>query len=262
MKIINHLFMLMLALAMGQVNPLSAQKQEELSGSYKAMFFCVKKEGMSDADFRDWVLNKHVPMVKQFPKVRGYVQNFVLEKPEEVPYDLIVELWFDNAEDMAAAYETEIGKAAVADVENGLAGFPPSIAVHEVPITDAPMYKGEKQPGFKAIWLAEIKRGWDYQEYIVAHLMHYSPVAKRVPGMKGYFMNFLRNPQQEQPVATLVAETWFDSKEGAMTGLSNKNIVAQLKPKRDKLLATDPIMIVVEEHVLLAPPNYRSESLK
>lgn len=255
------LFAMLLLLLAGLSQPasLTAQGHQQVADHHKAIFFCQKKKGLSDADFRDWVLNTHVPMVKQFPKIRGYVQNFVLDAPDAFPYDLVVEIWFDHAEDMAAAYATEIGKTAVADVENGLAGFPPSMTVHEVAITDVPRHSGTQQPGYKVLWMAERHPDLDYKEYQLAQLMHYSPIAKRVPGMLGYTLNFLQQPEQEAEdgLYSAVVGTWWASKESAMEGLSTEAIMKKLKPKQGVMLAGPPIMVAVEEHVLIQPPSYR-----
>lgn len=255
------LFALLLFFLAGLSRPgsLKAQSHEQASNYHKAIFFCNKKEGLSDADFRDWVLNTHVPMVKQFPKIRGYVQNFVTDAPEEFPYDLVVEVWFDDAADMAAAYETEIGKQAVADVENGLAGFPPSMTVHEVAVIDAPFHAGSKQPGYKILWMAKRNPELEYKDYQLVQLMHYSPIAKRIPGMLGYTLNFLQQPEQEVEDAlySAVVGTWWAGKESAIEGLSTEAIMKELKPKQGVMLAGPPMMVAVEEHVLIQPPAYR-----
>jgi uncharacterized protein (TIGR02118 family) len=255
------LFVMLLVFLAGLSRPetLTAQAHQQVADHHKAIFFCKKKEGLSDADFRDWVLNTHVPMVKQFPRIRGYVQNFVTDTPEGFPYDLVVEIWFDHAADMAAAYEAEIGKQAVADVENGLAEFPSSMTVHEVAVIDAPFHAGSKQPGYKVLWMAERHPELDYKDYQLAQLMHYSPIAKRVPGMLGYTLNFLQQPEKEAEdgLYSAVVGTWWASPESAMEGLNTEAIMKKLKPKQGVMLAGPPLMVPVEKHVLIQPPNYQ-----
>jgi hypothetical protein len=194
------------------------------------------------------------------PGVKGYVQNFVLEKPDGFPYDLIVELWFDNEADYAAAYESEAGKIAVADVPNALSEFPVSIPAYEVPITDAPMPDQEQQGMFKGIWVANHHPELDYRDYQLGQMMTYSPLAKRFPGMDGYTLNFTRTPEDPDQPFTLVVNTWFESQEVMAQSFSSRaESMAKLKNKQKVLLESPAVMVPVQEYVLVPPPSYVSK---
>ncbi len=79
---------------------------------FKAMILLKRKDGLSDADFRDWWLNRHAPLVRHLPRLRQAVFNVT---QGEADYDGVSELWFDSQADFEAAYATDAGKAVAAD---------------------------------------------------------------------------------------------------------------------------------------------------
>ncbi len=260
MRTIHTILILSLLSAVLVPNSALAQPPKEVVDHFKAIFFCKKKADLSDEAFKSWVLDTHVPMVKSMPGVKGYVQNFVLEKPDGFPYDLVVELWFDNEADYAAAYDSEAGKMAVADVPNGLSEFPVSIPVYEVPIRDAPMPEEVHQSKFKGMWVANHNPELDYRDYQLGQLMTYSPLAKRFPGMEGYTLNFNRTPEDPEKVYSLVVNTWFDSQEAMMRSFSSRSdMMSRLKEKQKVLLENQAVMIPVQEYVLVRPPSYQGD---
>ena len=80
----------------------------------KAIILLIRKEGATHADFVDWWLNRHAPLARQLPRLRKAVFN-VVDQPGDGQPDGVSELWFDSIDDFTAAYESEIGKAVVAD---------------------------------------------------------------------------------------------------------------------------------------------------
>ena len=80
----------------------------------KAIILLTRKEGTTHADFVDWWLNRHAPLARRLPRLRKAVFN-VVEQPGDGQPDGVSELWFDSIDDFAAAYDSEIGKAVVAD---------------------------------------------------------------------------------------------------------------------------------------------------
>ena len=61
-----------------------------------------------------WWLDSHAPLARQLPGLRKAVFN-VIDQPGDGQPDGVSELWFDSIDDFTAAYESEIGKAVVAD---------------------------------------------------------------------------------------------------------------------------------------------------
>jgi uncharacterized protein (TIGR02118 family) len=91
----------------------------------KIVFCLRRKPGLSIAEFQDYWLNKHGPMVRQYGPLIGmrrYVQSHRLTDPRYVtagvasrksgvePYDGIAEAWFDDIEAVNAATSTQEGK--------------------------------------------------------------------------------------------------------------------------------------------------------
>jgi len=80
----------------------------------KAIILLTRKEGATHADFVDWWLNRHAPLARQLPRLRKAVFN-VVDQPGDGQPDGVSELWFDSIDDFTTAYDSEIGKAVVAD---------------------------------------------------------------------------------------------------------------------------------------------------
>jgi uncharacterized protein (TIGR02118 family) len=80
---------------------------------FKAIILLTRRDDMTSADFRNWMLVRHSPLAKQLPGVRKLVFNIV-ENPDS-GYDGVSELWFDTRAAFDAAYQTEIGKAVAGD---------------------------------------------------------------------------------------------------------------------------------------------------
>jgi uncharacterized protein (TIGR02118 family) len=95
------------------------------------MTFCLtRKTGMSLAEFQDYWLNQHGPLVKSVAealRIKKYVQLHTREVPENdaarasragslkaAPeiYDGVAELWWASLDDMKKAVSTEAGLAA------------------------------------------------------------------------------------------------------------------------------------------------------
>jgi len=101
----------------------------------KRVTIMTRKPGMSREAFADYWTNTHGPLLASHPAVRRFVINVTREFVRfsvrnadpadplrstiltQVP-DGVVELWFDNAEDMNAMYASEFAKRLVADAEN------------------------------------------------------------------------------------------------------------------------------------------------
>jgi hypothetical protein len=75
---------------------------------FKILLLMKRRPGMSVEDFRDYYENHHVPLAMRngggIPLLR-YVRRYLEPQPnaetgrnDELPYDVITELWFDNEE--------------------------------------------------------------------------------------------------------------------------------------------------------------------
>jgi uncharacterized protein (TIGR02118 family) len=95
------------------------------------LVFCVRrKEGMDLADFQRYWRETHGPLVAanaEALRIRRYAQVHRRDTSldglarqqrgiESEPYDGAAELWWDSAEDIAAALEAEEGRRAAAEL--------------------------------------------------------------------------------------------------------------------------------------------------
>ncbi|MCB2079986.1 MAG: EthD domain-containing protein [Novosphingobium sp.] len=74
--------------------------------AYKILLFMKRRPGMSIEDFRDYYENRHVPLCMKYTQgISRYVRRYIEPQRhaesgtnEELPYDVITELWFDDEE--------------------------------------------------------------------------------------------------------------------------------------------------------------------
>jgi len=72
--------------------------------AWKILLFMKRKPGMSMDAFRDYYENRHVPLAMQHSQgIARYVRRYIEPQRhaesgtcEELPYDVITELWFDD----------------------------------------------------------------------------------------------------------------------------------------------------------------------
>lgn len=72
--------------------------------AYKILLFMKRKPGMSIEAFRDYYENRHVPLCRKYTagvsrNIRRYLNpqpNAESGRNDELPYDVITELWFDD----------------------------------------------------------------------------------------------------------------------------------------------------------------------
>jgi hypothetical protein len=84
---------------------------------------------MTDEDFRrEWIA--HRDLVRKMPGVSGYRQNVVIARErvkghscgyDDLPIDGIVELWFEDAGTLDAAFSSLAGRATMAHAKTFLA---------------------------------------------------------------------------------------------------------------------------------------------
>ena len=88
----------------------------------KRVSFIQRKAGMSFEQFKHEWWYVHGDFVRKFKGVRGYCQSLILDRVcngrslsyEEVPFDGIVELYFDDLEGLNGDFASEVGKTAQA----------------------------------------------------------------------------------------------------------------------------------------------------
>ena len=93
---------------------------------YKAQIWLRKKDGMSDEDFRKYWLETHAPISRDgYEHLKGYVVNVVTGAPkgQDVPFDGIAELTWEDREGFVADMKSEVARAGSEDLANFTDGF-------------------------------------------------------------------------------------------------------------------------------------------
>ena len=84
------------------------------SNDYKILLFMKRRPGMTMDDFVDYYENRHVPLaLKYASRMSGYTRRYLTPQPtpetgqtDELPYDVITELSFDDETTFAALSNT------------------------------------------------------------------------------------------------------------------------------------------------------------
>jgi uncharacterized protein (TIGR02118 family) len=97
---------------------------------YKILLLMKRRSGMSVEEFRDYYENRHVPLcLKYTAGVSRYIRRYLDPQPnaesgrnDELPYDVITELWFDDEATWQATVQyiatTVMPDEVVADEKN------------------------------------------------------------------------------------------------------------------------------------------------
>ena len=89
-----------------------------------------KREDMTHEQFVNHWMTTHAQLCLKLPKMRRYSVNLVdRERFPKFGYDGFSELWFDNEEDMMAAFASPEGKTLLADLPNFTSVIDPIISV-------------------------------------------------------------------------------------------------------------------------------------
>lgn len=90
----------------------------------------VRKEGWTHGEFLDYLRNDHAELVEQLPNLRKYAVSVPADLheydvpfpngPDDADYDAIVELYFEDIDDLFASLESEVGEELHEDAETFL----------------------------------------------------------------------------------------------------------------------------------------------
>jgi uncharacterized protein (TIGR02118 family) len=87
----------------------------------KIIFVLRRREGITLEEFlREWSSERHISIVQAVPGLTRWVQNHVVPDPEQgEPFcDGIGELWFESAEAVPQALQSQEFAAAVEDAQS------------------------------------------------------------------------------------------------------------------------------------------------
>lgn len=66
----------------------------------KRIILLRRKPGMSREEFKDYWVNNHAKTVGSFPEVKKYTVNYFTSTDDNIPFDGVAELWFEDEEAM------------------------------------------------------------------------------------------------------------------------------------------------------------------
>lgn len=86
----------------------------------KLVALVKRKAGLSQDRFRAYWVDRHAPLARQIPGMRGYRINVALDAGglPSAPYDGSAEIWFDDRAAMDTGLGSPQGDIAGADTEN------------------------------------------------------------------------------------------------------------------------------------------------
>lgn len=101
----------------------------------KRMMLVPKREDLSNEEFRSYLDQTHIPLVKRLPGLRRLRVNYVQASGDgSVPtFACVGEEWYDDAEAMQAAFSGPEGQAVKEDGPK-LAGHTQILVVEEVEV--------------------------------------------------------------------------------------------------------------------------------
>jgi uncharacterized protein (TIGR02118 family) len=82
----------------------------------KMVVLLVRTESLGYEEFLSHWENEHVPLVEELPGVQRYVTSHPTD-PEKSAYDGVAEVYFEDMDTLAAAFDSEAGEALLADAE-------------------------------------------------------------------------------------------------------------------------------------------------
>ena len=86
----------------------------------KMLILLERREDMTYDEFEEYYMEEHAPMVERMPNVERYVNDLPTD-PGRSAYDAVAELWFEDANALGAAFDSEAGQAVKADAEEFVA---------------------------------------------------------------------------------------------------------------------------------------------
>lgn len=86
----------------------------------KAFVLIHRRPDLNWDEFSRYFRDIHGPLARQLPGLRYYEQHHFRSAffGGEAPCDAIAELWFDDVDALRAAFESDAGRAALADNPN------------------------------------------------------------------------------------------------------------------------------------------------
>jgi uncharacterized protein (TIGR02118 family) len=217
---------------------------------FNSIVLCQKIDTMTRDEFVQYAKKVHVPLVLAMPGIRHYQANFMLASDEALPYDGVIHLWFDSAEDLEKAYASPEGRKALADAP----------ACVKMPTTSIPVTENwlinevQHNRMFKAIFLASRKEGMSMEAFREYQMNIHVPLVLKIPGMRGYKVDFARHQPEPAPYDAVIS-LWFNSSDDFQTGMSSPEAQHAIADQSN-FLDSQAVMLLCEEYHVEDPRDF------
>jgi hypothetical protein len=251
---------------------------------FKQMFMMKRRPGLTLDAFKHHYENVHAKFGEQFLQLaRRYMRRYVTPQKNpltheaiELPFDVIMEIWWDSREDSKAdlkrAHELNLFPAIAEDEKKVFSTSDnPVFTVEEydsvLPRAVARNSTGD-DPKFKLVFLLKRRPGMTLDEFKDYYENHHSKFGEQLmPGARRYVRRYVRpqkNPLTGNPVELgfdVVMENWWDSKadyEACMEKAAAGGYHKLIYEDEEKLFNThdNPVFLVTESDSVLkrSPP--------
>lgn len=97
----------------------------------KVVEFVVRDDELTHEEFAEYWLDEHSPIAAELPGLKRYVTSLPTD-PDRADYDGVLELYFEDMDAYAAAFESDAGERTLADADSFLeVGAGPRMIVEE-----------------------------------------------------------------------------------------------------------------------------------
>jgi uncharacterized protein (TIGR02118 family) len=222
-----------------------------------------KRQDLTRQQFKEYWLNNHSKLEKESAQnnpVRRIVASFVVgENP--APFDGMVELYWDNEEDMKAQAAGGQGKIMAADEKNFCdQSAAPVFVVAEEYVMAEKSPRQYKEGGFKKVGFVKKRQGLTRQQFKEYWLNNHSKLEKE--------------SAQNNPVRRIVASFVVGEGPAPFDGMvelywaTEEEMKAQAAGPQGKIMAEDeknfcdqsaaPVFVVTEEYVMAVKTPFRT----
>jgi uncharacterized protein (TIGR02118 family) len=173
---------------------------------YRIMSFLKRRPDLERSAFFDWWLNHHAPLVVNVPGLKRYCISFDIEAPQDGVFDGVAELWFDDAEAVAAGFAAEAGQTARAD------GAEHTSCIERLHVEEYPFLDSGSEPRFKLVAAVKRHPDLDRAAFKAWWLEKHAPLVMAFPELARYQVNLVPEGEAEG-FADGVAEVCFNDRE-------------------------------------------------
>jgi len=99
---------------------------------------------------------------------------------------------------------------------------------------------------FKLIILVKKKTALNDDGFVRYFLDTHAPLAKKMPGVRKYVVNFVKRPPNREPDYNAVAELWFDDISAMKNAFASPE--GQLTQKDNEVFAESVTSLFTDEH--------------